>query len=192
MLTTVCRGFEAGVLPLITSPLPSVTARSHIRARETLFKSYVKYFEKKGYEDPQTSAFIRDNQLYYASEGFTLEAMARSEMMSSVALLSNTMPATFWLVYHVVSDPAVLADCREELTRALNLGGGQDGEAATAAVRSIDIDSIRRQCPILLSTFKEVFRYHVSINFPSIYISPCLGITRFVLTSTRASVSHLV
>lgn len=97
--------------------------------------------------------------------------MARSEMMSSVALLSNTMPATFWLVYHIVSDPAVLSDCLKELTLALNLGGDPDSEAATVAVRSIDIDCIRRQCPILLSTFKEVFRYHVSIClFPSPFL----------------------
>lgn len=81
-------------------------------------------------------------------------------MLNSIALLSNTMPATFWLVYHIMSDPTVLADCREELTKTLNMSGERDCKDTTDAVRSIDIDYIRRHCPILLSTFKEVFRYH--------------------------------
>lgn len=70
------------------------------------------------------------------------------------------MPATMWLVYHIISDPTVLADCREELTRTLNKRGELDVEAAGDAVQSIDIDYIRRQRPVLLSTFKKIFRYH--------------------------------
>lgn len=156
VLTVVYSEFEEGILPILTSPLPSITARRHIKARETLLKAYITYYQKKGYKDPQTSAFIYDRQQYFSSEGLSLEDIARSEMMTSIALLSNTMPATFWLVYHIISNPAVLADCREELTRAMNM----DGHATGDAVRSIDIDYIRRQCPIMLSTFKEIFRYH--------------------------------
>ena len=52
--------FEAGILPLITRPLPSITARHYIRARETLLKVYVTYCEKKGYEDPRASALVRN------------------------------------------------------------------------------------------------------------------------------------
>ncbi|POS68474.1 hypothetical protein DHEL01_v213132 [Diaporthe helianthi] len=37
------------------------------------------------------------------------------------------------VVYHIVSAPAVLADCREKLIRALSLGREQNGEAAATA-----------------------------------------------------------
>lgn len=159
VLIAPSREFEAGILPLMASPLPSTTARRYIRARETLFKAYMTYYENKGHENPQASAFIRERYQYQSAEGLSLEDIARSEALGSIPLLSNTMPATFWLVYHIISDPAALADCREELTRTLRTGGGQDGAGADA-VRSIDVGYIRRQCPVLLSTFKEVFRHH--------------------------------
>lgn len=157
VLSALYREFEAGILPLIASPLPSMTARRYIRARETLLKAYMTYYENKGYEDAQASAFIRERYQYQSTEGLSLEDIARSEALGSIPLLSNTMPATFWLVYHIISNPTALADCREELTRALRIGGERDGDDA---VRSIDIGYIRRQCPVLLSTFKEVFRHH--------------------------------
>lgn len=144
-------------MPLIASPLPSITARRYIRARETLLKAYMTYYENKGYEDPQASAFIRGRYQHQFEDGLSLEDIARGEVLGSIALLSNTMPATFWLVYHIVSDPAALADCREELTGALRTGGAKGG---AGAVRSIDVGYIRRECPVLLSTFKEVFRHH--------------------------------
>lgn len=140
--------------------MPSITARQSIRARETLLKAYIAYYEKRGYEDPQASAYIRDRQQYFSSEGLSLVDIARIEVLSAIALLSNTMPASFWLVYHIVSDPTVLADCREELTRISNISVGGDGKGTMDAVQSIDVDSIRRHCPVLLSTFKEVFRCH--------------------------------
>ncbi|KAG6361381.1 hypothetical protein INS49_009608 [Diaporthe citri] len=140
--------------------LPSITARRRIKAHETLLKAYITYYEKKWDEDPQTSTFIHDRCQYFSSEGSSLEDIARSEMTTSIALLSNIMPATFWLVYYIVSDSTVFADCREEASRTLNTGGGLDGEVASYATRSIDADSTRSQCPILLSAFKGVFHYH--------------------------------
>lgn len=61
------------------------------------------------------------------------------------------MPATFWLIYHIFSDPEVLDDCRKELWRAVKTNDG---------INTIDTTYVKNQCPIFLSTLQETFRVH--------------------------------
>ena len=76
--------------------------------------------------------------------------MAKMETSTSIGILANTLPATFWLVYHIMSDPAVLEDCRRELSGAVKVSGD---------TCEVDMAYVKTSCPILLSTFQEVFRF---------------------------------
>lgn len=60
-------------------------------------------------------------------------------------------PAAFWIIYHIYSDPIVLEDIRGEVSK-LVVDGSNDP--------SIDISSVKVSYPILLSTFREVLRFH--------------------------------
>ncbi|KAI5861023.1 cytochrome P450 [Durotheca rogersii] len=143
--------YETGLIPLMMSIAPALTARESLRMRETLVKRYERYYDEHGYLDPEASAFIKDRYEFFSRFGLGHEDIARLEVASSIALIGNTMPATFWLVFHILSDKAVLEDCRGELSKALQEHDG---------VCTFDVGYMKSSCPIFFSTFQEVLRFH--------------------------------
>lgn len=131
--------------------LPHLTARPYVQARETLVQAFTRYYEEGGQKNPGASLLIQDHYKAHSSNGLPLEDMARLEVATSVAIISNTMPASFWLIYHIFSDPTVLEDCRREL---------MGGVATHDGIHKIDIKYVTSQCPIFLSTLQETFRVH--------------------------------
>lgn len=65
--------------------------------------------------------------------------------------MSNTGPASFWVIYHIYADPIVLHDCRQEVSKIVQ----KNGNTCT-----IDIANVKSACPTLLSTLQEVLRFH--------------------------------
>jgi cytochrome P450 len=72
------------------------------------------------------------------------------------------------MVYHLLSDRALLAQCRAELEKGSGAGavpGGGDtitnreGAQGEVLVRVVSLDWIRRECPVLMATLDEVFRF---------------------------------
>ncbi|KAF1962611.1 cytochrome P450 [Byssothecium circinans] len=84
-----------------------------------------------------------------------LNDIARSEFANGVALLSNTVPNTFWMLYYLYSDPKVLAECRKEVSDVVMVVDNQ-GEPT----RTLDMSKVKTSCPVLLSTYKEVLRFY--------------------------------
>ncbi|RYP60717.1 hypothetical protein DL770_009940 [Monosporascus sp. CRB-9-2] len=145
------RSYEAGFVPLMMSVLPALMARGSVRAREALVKAYEKYYAERGYNDSEASSFIKDRYEFFTQRGIEPTDIAKMEVTTSIALIGNTMPATFWLVFHILSDAAVFNDCRKELSGAVYDRNG---------VCTVDVGYIKNSCPILLSTFQEVMRFH--------------------------------
>ncbi|KAI1460935.1 cytochrome P450 [Annulohypoxylon moriforme] len=143
--------YEAGLLPLLVNILPSITARGSIRARESLVRAYERYYIGGGHT--HASAFIKHRCEFYLERGIPFADIARIEVGAAIGLISNSKPAAFWLLYHICSDPGVLNDCREELANAVRAD-----ELSNTYI--IDMSYVKTSCPILLSTFKEVFRSH--------------------------------
>lgn len=145
------RKYEAGIIPLMIDVLPRLSARPYVQAREALVQAFVRYYQEEGPKSPEASPLIQAQYKVHSSAGIPLEDIARLEVAISVAIISNAMPASFWLIYHLFSDPVVLEDCRQELSGGVKT---QDG------VHRIDIDYVKNRCPIFVSTFQETFRIH--------------------------------
>ncbi|TGJ82959.1 hypothetical protein E0Z10_g5798 [Xylaria hypoxylon] len=143
--------YEHGFVRLMIDILPTLTARKSVQARNTLESAYRHYYDQGGHTDPESSALIQARHSFCSTKGIQDIDIAKMEVTSSIALLSNTMPATFWLVYYLYSDPELLAACRLELARAIK---------ESEEVRSIDMACVKNECPLLLSTFQEVLRFH--------------------------------
>lgn len=60
-------------------------------------------------------------------------------------------------MYHIISDPVLLGLCRLEIDQLAQDPGGADGAGAAAAQ---DLARIRTACPVLVSTWHEVERFH--------------------------------
>lgn len=138
---------------MMTGVLPTITASKYVKAREFLVAAYKPYYEEEGYNDPLASAFIKARHTYYSGSGIPLEDIARIEVATSVGLLSNSLPATFWMIFHIFSNPELLQTVRDELAQATTMSGNEN-------MRSVDLGYVKNRCPTLLATFQEVFRYH--------------------------------
>ncbi|KAH7088269.1 cytochrome P450 [Paraphoma chrysanthemicola] len=150
--------FQPGIMVLLMQLIPSLFAKKSVAARETMTKAFLHYFQAMGHE--KGSALIQARYNHSVEHHIPLEDIARYECGGAVGILTNTSPASFWMVFHLYSNKSILEECRQELTRVLsdNYMIGDDGSRKT--IRTLDMTSVKSACPILLSTFQEVLRVH--------------------------------
>lgn len=139
------------MITLITGFLPSLLARQSLQARDVLTEAFVKYYTEGGLDEGSSSVYARNRYGYPTKLGIPMRDIAKMEAGGSIGLISNTMPATFWMLYHLLSDPIALKECREEVSKAVS---EKDGDV------HLDVACIKRECPILVSTMQEAFRFH--------------------------------
>ncbi|KEY72978.1 hypothetical protein S7711_04651 [Stachybotrys chartarum IBT 7711] len=143
--------FEPGMMMFVLRLMPQVSAKESFQAREYMVKVWEDYFEKGFYN--QGSELIKTRVRINNDFQISLKETARIEIGGSLAILTNTLPGTFWMIYHIFSDPVVLGEIRDELSKGVHQYGN---------TCSIDLSFVKSSCPILLSTFKETMRIHSS------------------------------
>ncbi|KAI0104180.1 cytochrome P450 [Nemania sp. FL0031] len=126
--------YENGLPTIFMGIFPNILARRGVKGREAMVSALMKYFQEDQYLDG--SMFVQLGQKHSENFGFTLEDRARVEVAQVAAATFNTAPGAFWAVWQVLTDPVVFEDCRQEATRLV------------------------AECPILISTLQEVFRFH--------------------------------
>lgn len=137
--------------------LPRFFARDAFKGRRRVTEAFIKYF-KAGHHE-QGSALVQARYQHSSNFGLTPEDIAGAEVGGLFAVIGSTAPACFWLLYHLYSDPALLEECRTEVS-ALVEDDRQQQDLST-----IDITSVKGKCPVLLSTLQEVLRYrHISVS----------------------------
>lgn len=125
-----------------------------IRAREVLAAALIRYTRECGQD--HASGLVRARYEHHVNLwGLSPEDFGRGELGDTFAVLGNTVPCALWVLYHVFSDDQVLADIRREVEAIVQ--ESQDSEGAS--IKSIDLASVTKSCPVLLSTFQETMRY---------------------------------
>ncbi|KAI1420760.1 cytochrome P450 [Xylaria sp. FL1777] len=141
--------YEAKYMTLVSSKFPQWYASDAIKAREYLAKKYEHYYAQGWHH--QGSDFIQRRYAYMCESGLSPVDIAKIEVSGVFPLIGNTIPTAFWLIYHIFSSPIVLEDCRREVSQTVSEHNG---------VCTIDVSALKSSCPILFSTFQEVFRFH--------------------------------
>ncbi|CAD0112960.1 unnamed protein product [Aureobasidium uvarum] len=141
--------FESHLRLLIVNILPSIIARKAYLGREKVVAAFVKYYNNGGHEVSSELAQARWNVQH--DNGASTEDIARLETATVLGVVSNTTPASFWMLYDVYSRPALLTLLRDEV-REHALRKNEAGEMI------IDLAAMRDNCPNLLATFQEVLR----------------------------------
>ncbi|KAI1272186.1 cytochrome P450 [Xylaria sp. FL0933] len=141
--------YEAKTMTLVMGILPGLLAADALKARAFLRKKYEHYFVQGWHHEG--SDYIQRRHAYMCERGLSAEDIAKIELTGVFPLIGNTIPTAFWFIYHIFSSPVVLEDCRREVLKAVS---EQDG------VCTIDASFIKDSCPILSSTYQEVFRFH--------------------------------
>lgn len=140
--------FEAGLMQILIAFLPSIMARKPINARTKVVRAFQKYYSQGGIDE--ASAYARYRHEVEVKNEFPAEDMARSSVGGTIALLVNTVPSVFWMLLHLHAYPGLLGQVRDEID-ACTLDHG--------TVKTIDMASLKEQCPLLLSTYREVLRH---------------------------------
>ncbi|XXG98980.1 hypothetical protein Hte_005313 [Hypoxylon texense] len=141
--------YEPGIMMFILKLWPKILAKESFHAREYMGKVWKRYFEDDAYKEGSQLIQCRVG----INDAFQIprDQTAKIEVGGSLAVISNTLPSTFWMIYHIFSDPVVLEDIRTELFAHVKEVDG---------VCTIDLADVKGSSPILLSTFKEMFRYN--------------------------------
>ncbi|KAM7210436.1 Cytochrome P450 [Rhypophila decipiens] len=153
--------FLPGVPLLATGLFPNILAGETLQARELLVRAFDKYFSQN--HELNGSAALLARQSHGIATGLPACDRARGELGYCMALVNNTAPSTFWLLYHVFSDPALLSECRGELEKALAVSNW-DGVTRTSDDTPVAHPDLARvvdsHCPVLSSALQEVLRYY--------------------------------
>jgi hypothetical protein len=140
---------------LIMELFPSILAKESLAARDFVGNAFVQYFKENGQE--KGSALVKARFDHSTEYNIPVEDIAKWEVGGSIAILTNTSPATFWMAYHIYSNKTILEECRQELASVVtDLPTTIDGK--TVNVCTLDMSRVKFSCPLLLSTLQEVLR----------------------------------
>lgn len=148
------RKYHPALIFIMLDILPqNIFFKSAVQGRDHLVKSFAKYLGDGSWQ--QGSGYIKEfvqHCMRHKMADGDISHLLLGTVFNNVA---NTIPSAFWVVYHVFGDPVVLEDCRGEVLQAVR----EEKETAT-----IDLSVVLKSCPVLLSTYHEVFRYHGMAN----------------------------
>ncbi|KAK8012304.1 hypothetical protein PG991_009679 [Apiospora marii] len=153
--------------------------RAAIRARERLVESFAKYYADGSYK--RGSDYIQKFTQHCVRQGVPDTDMPRMLLGTVFNNVANTVPSAFWAICHIFSDRCLLKEIRDELERNAVVPNAEKG--ATDAISTIDLSRLTNSsyCPVLLSTYHEVFRYHGMANSVRVVSEDHLLNGRFLL-----------
>ncbi|KAL2017349.1 hypothetical protein VTK56DRAFT_2272 [Thermocarpiscus australiensis] len=144
--------FERGLMSILVGFFPSIVARKPIAARDKVAKAFEAYYKGGGVK--KASALAQKRYQVQVDHGVPLEDIARYEVGGSIAVLVNTVPAAFWTLLLLHSHPGLLEDIRQEVD-ACTETTTENG----ATVKTLDVTTLKKSCPLLLSSYQEVLRH---------------------------------
>ncbi|KAF4993392.1 hypothetical protein FGRMN_6521 [Fusarium graminum] len=142
--------FEQGIMNMLVAPFPEYTAKKSIAARNKVTSVLGEYFANRYHEQGSSLAQARFD--YSVRNNVPLEDIGRFEIGGTIAILVNTLPSCYWMLLMAHAVPGLLKELRSEIDAALNI------DKETNKV-TIDITTVKNECPLLLSTLKESLRY---------------------------------
>ena len=151
------RDYDQDLNLLIIDVAPNVLAPKGNRARAALGRAFQQYFEGFVPGRTQCSAMTQARYSVARRHGISFENQGRLEVGTLLGILANTIPAVFYMLIQVYSDPVLLHDIRTELETTSVSTSTSSGKPTT---RELRILSMRENCPLLHSTFQELLRMH--------------------------------
>ncbi|KAF2713761.1 cytochrome P450 [Pleomassaria siparia CBS 279.74] len=149
--------FLPGISHLMYSPLPYITARRNLQAREKVVAAFVKYF--KNDHHLQGSQMIQDMYEANMAHGLQMDECAKMEIATCLALLSSGSLTAIWTILHILSDVTILEAVRQEILDNITKKDIQDKHTTL----TVDLGSLKSDCPILMAVLQETLRYHSTV-----------------------------
>ncbi|KAL2061782.1 hypothetical protein VTL71DRAFT_7160 [Oculimacula yallundae] len=146
--------FEAGLFSLVLGIMPSIVAPKAYKARETVQAALRTYYGH-GYDlEPDVAKLTKARAEHYRRYKLSSKDIGDFELALLHVSTANAVPTVFWLVAFIVSDPALVATLREELKSVITISKLKGGKRQA----KIDITRLDPDCPLLVSSYREVVR----------------------------------
>jgi hypothetical protein len=144
---------------LMLNVLPLWAFGGAITARNRLASAFQRYHEAGHWR--QGSSYIQRWTEHFVSRGIDPVDLGRFHNAGLFALVANTIPTAFWTIFCVFSDEEAARECREEVERTVTV---EKDKESGEEVCMINAARIKNNCPTLVSTFQEVFRFYGMAN----------------------------
>jgi cytochrome P450 len=132
--------------------LPKLLAAKGVAGRETLAGAFFKYFASGLPHDAGQLTRCR----YTSLKGrISDEDVARSECVNGLAILSNSAPTAFWVIFHVFSDVEVLERIRAQVNSVTTVEPSTGGQPERRTIHTSKL----RELPLFTSLIQETTRY---------------------------------
>ena len=146
------RDFDHALNLLIVDVFPRIFAPKGHRARRELGAAFQHYFEN--YVSAQSAAMIQGRHSANTRHGISSFNEGRLEVGTLIGVLANTVPAIFYTLVHIYSDPHLTSDIRNELEKSGFL------RTPEAISKNPNLLSMPEKCPLFYSTWQEILRVH--------------------------------
>jgi hypothetical protein len=157
------RDYDDQVGLLLLGILPSIIAGRGYRGREAIQKALANYFQAGYDKSPDASGLTRERGMLHRRYGFSNYEQGKVELSIPWVGTTNAIPALYWMLCYVASDPRLLEDLRIEVTKAFTTTGKGANRTLTFSITKFNSED----CPLLLSTYQESIRltnFQVSIR----------------------------
>ena len=155
--------FEAQFTNVLLGVAPQYTARKAHTGRARIAKAMQEYFERDGQK--RGSRLVKSRYEAGRKSGLSMQAIASFQLGDCIGVLINSVPTTFWMLYHILSSSELLSLIRAELDDTIISSQDLDGSESF----TIPVFELQDRCPLLLATYKEVLRYRTH-NSSSRYV----------------------
>ena len=107
------------------------------------------------------SPLVRARYRANRNHDVSLGDLARFESSLTIALLVNAAPATFWILFDVLSNPTLFLEIRQQLEQIIHQSSGDNhtqGSNKNNQTLHVNMAQVLRKCPLLKSLMEEVLR----------------------------------
>jgi hypothetical protein len=129
--------------------LPDIFAKDMLRVKDTITGAFAKFYRLARGERPNSIFFVNGLEEMLLEVGLSDEEMGKFTLLHYWAIVGNNYKLAFWLLAHLVFDPALQEQIRQEVLSAVH------GDI-------VDETYLLEQCPKLESLFNEMLRLTVS------------------------------
>lgn len=134
---------------------PNVFSRKAVQARTLVAKAFVEYWKNGGLSQASPLAKARfDPPFEY---GLSIEDSGKLEVPLLFAVLSTTVPATFWSLGHICAQPDLLSKLRIELSSVITISHHNLNTQSRPAF-TVEIERLKTKTPLLFSVYQEILR----------------------------------
>ncbi|KAK6363999.1 hypothetical protein LTS17_012628 [Exophiala oligosperma] len=146
--------WDSNMSPFLLNFFPKYTAPEAFEARERLVDVLKGCIADTHDDDEgdQVNVISRKRRDISTKHSLSGDYLGRSELELLNGLLSNTVPAVFWMLAHTLAG-SFFGSIKEEVGRSVQAEGNR---------LQFDIGQVRAQCPTLVATYQESLRLYAS------------------------------